>query len=287
MLAQLSQHPNLPILVGAPHIRLALPEGIEPGMEKPRRLSAYLFFFIIEGASRHNIDMKEVRLESGQVLFVRPNQVHQILSDWKTVRDWYKIAFDEHCLTFLPQSFDFLVNPLNQPVVSLTREDQERLASIFGSLAQLLAGGRTHSTDLVLAHLNVLLAELNDGYFRTTRTTTANGAAWELYLAFTRLVDRDFATQPTVSGLARILAVSETRLYSVVRQFSGVSPKTFLLDRTMLEAQRIFYYDHPPVKEVAYQLGFSDPDHFSRLFRSRTGKTVTRFLNDLRDLSGK
>ena len=287
LLEKLSQHPTIPMIVGSPHIPLRLPEGIEDGMGKPRRLSAYLFFFMIKGSSTHNVDMEAVRLESGHVLFVQPNQIHQFISGWKEAKDWYKLAFDAQCLGFLPQSFDFLMNPLNKPVVSLIREDQERLTNTFESLAQILVSKRLHSTGLVLAHLNVLLAELNDSYFRNTRGSMLGNGAMEVYLAFKQFVEKDFKSQPPVQRMAKELSVSENKLYSVVRQFAGVSPKTFLLNRTMLEAQRIFYYDRAPVKEVAYDLGFNDPDHFSKVFKSQTGKTVTQFLKELQDLYGK
>ncbi|HLZ17746.1 MAG TPA: AraC family transcriptional regulator [Cyclobacteriaceae bacterium] len=257
-------------------------------VKQPRRLSAYLFFFLLEGESVHNVDMEKVLLEQGRVLFVQPNQIHQSVSDWKDARKWYKIAFEESCMTFLPRTYDFLLNPLHNPVVVLGMEEQRRLIHIFEAMADILAQGRPLSADLVLAHLNVLLTELNESYFRQAREKRGkpNGAL-DTYLAFRRLVESDFRLPLSVQEACKALSVSENKLYAVVRQFSGLSPKAYLLNRTLLEAQRMFYYDRLPVKEVAYELGFSDPDHFSRLFSRRVGKTVTQFLKDVQDLYGK
>ena len=273
MLRQLSQHPVLPVIVGAPHISIRAPEG----EATPRRLSAYLFFYMLDGGSEHQVDMDTVRLGPGQVLFVQPNQIHQFLSGWRESRAWYKIAFDEHCLALLPRTFDFLFNPLENPIVSMGGGAGERLTHAFEALAQLLPGP-TASTELVLAHLNVLLSELNDSYFGR-----AEGGKLGVYLAFKALVEREFRSQPPIRSMARALSLSDSRLYAVVRRFAGMSPKAFLERRTILEAQRIFYYDRLPVKEVAYELGFSDPDHFSKVFKRFTGRTVTQF----RDLYGK
>jgi AraC-like DNA-binding protein len=50
----------------------------------------------------------------------------------------------------------------------------------------------------------------------------------------------------------------------------------------VLEAKRRLYYsESTSVKELAYALGFNDPEYFSRLFRNVTGQTVTMFLQDL------
>ncbi len=50
----------------------------------------------------------------------------------------------------------------------------------------------------------------------------------------------------------------------------------------MLEAKRRLYYsEDPSIKELAYELGFNDPEYFSRLFKKETGKTIATFVQDL------
>ena len=78
-----------------------------------------------------------------------------------------------------------------------------------------------------------------------------------------------------------------SNLYNIVKAFSGVSPKEFITNRLMLEAQRKLFYSETSVKELAYELGFSDPDYFSKLFKKNTGKSVTQFVESIQDLSGK
>jgi hypothetical protein len=46
----------------------------------------------------------------------------------------------------------------------------------------------------------------------------------------------------------------------------------------MLEAQRILFYEKPSVKELAYELGFADPDYFSRLLKSKQEKALAGSL---------
>ncbi|HWV69167.1 helix-turn-helix domain-containing protein, partial [Chitinophaga sp.] len=65
------------------------------------------------------------------------------------------------------------------------------------------------------------------------------------------------------------------------------SPKEFITNRLMTEAQRKLHYSKVSVKELAYELGFSDPDYFSRLFKKSTGRSISEFLADQQDLSGK
>ena len=277
LLKQLSQHPVLPLLVASPAFRVEPPPGIGDRMMEPKRLSAYLFFYMTEGETTHDVDLRTVTLTDGQVLCIQPNQIHRMLSGWPQSRRWYKMAFDEQCLSRLPRHFDFLDDPLGRGVFPAS----PRLGGGFEALIEVLRGPAP-SVDLVLAYMNVLLTEMNEAYFfRETSATAPLSGDLEIFLRFKRLVEEWFAEQPPVNRLAAALAVSEDRLYTVVRRLSGVSPKTFITRRTILEAQRLFYYDRPPVKEVAYSLGFSDPDHFSRVFKRVTGRTVKTFLADL------
>ena len=71
-----------------------------------------------------------------------------------------------------------------------------------------------------------------------------------------------------------------------MKEFSGVSQIEFITIRLMLEAQRKLFYSETSVKELAYELGFSDPDYFSKLFKKTTGKSVTQFVEGIQDLSG-
>ena len=277
LLKQLSQHPVLPLLVASPAFRIEPPPGLGDRMAEPKRLSAYLFFYIVEGETTHDVDLRTVALKGGQVLCIQPNQIYRTLSGWPESRLWYKMAFDEQCLSRLPRHFDFLDDPLGRGVFPAS----PRMGTCFEGLIQVL-GGSAASVDLVLAYMNVLLAEMNDAYFREAAAVAPLSGDLEVFLGFKRLVEERYTEQPSVHQLALALSVSENRLYTVVCRLSGVSPKAFIMRRTMLEAQRLFYYDRPSVKEVAYSLGFSDPDHFSRTFKKVMGRTVKVFLADLR-----
>ena len=82
-------------------------------------------------------------------------------------------------------------------------------------------------------------------------------------------------------SIAEKLAMNTSTLYAIVKEFSGVSPKEWITNRLIQEAQRKLHYTDISVKELAYDLGFSDPDYFSRLFKKSTGKSVSTFLRDL------
>jgi AraC-like DNA-binding protein len=58
-----------------------------------------------------------------------------------------------------------------------------------------------------------------------------------------------------------------------------VTPYRFLMRLKMSHAASLLLNPDALVKEVAYELDFSDPFHFSRSFKSVYGVSPERFMN--------
>ena len=242
------------------------------------RLPYYFFLFIFDGAGQYGLDMEKFRVGSHELLFSVPNQFREYTSTLHG-RDYYKLGFDNDCLSSLPRKFPFLLNPLNQQKISFLPDTANRLRGIFESLIDLL---RTAEGDpeLILAYLNSLLTEINAAYFVSQKRPAGNKI--EKFIAFKLFVETNLTDQPAITDIAEKLAVSTDSLYRIVKMYSGLSPKEFINDRLIMEARRRIYYEqNTSVKELAYELGFNDPGYFSRLFKKITGKTIAAFLQDL------
>ena len=69
MLREVAPHPGLPLIVSSPRMPLRVPDAVQKAVRQPRRLSAYLFFWVREGHSVHNLDMEIIRLGKGAPSF--------------------------------------------------------------------------------------------------------------------------------------------------------------------------------------------------------------------------
>ncbi len=76
----------------------------------------------------------------------------------------------------------------------------------------------------------------------------------------------DLAAPPTIADLARHVLLSESQLKHSFREMFGVSIYQYF-QRMRLEKARLLLADNSrTVKEVAYEMGFTNTGHFSRLF---------------------
>lgn len=258
-----------------------LPEEVIKKLLQPNRFDFYFFVFVYSGTATYTVDLEPCKISNGQLLFTIPNQIitpPQVRSGAK----YYKVSFDDNTLALLPQQYQFLVNPKNFKIISFDNQCKERVKMVFEMLLMLLHGQqKTKDTTLILAYLNSLLTEINNAYFENRPSDHVGDQKLSKYIEFRLAVESHLTEQQSILTIAEQLATSTTSLYSVVKDFSGVSPKEYITNRLMLEAQRKLRYSKISIKELAFDLGYNDPDYFSRLFKKHTGKTVSQFLQTL------
>ena len=262
------------------------PADIQQKLLQPRRLTSYFIVLIDSGSITYNVDLQDITLTDGHVLFAMPNQVFTPPAKTSDLK-YFKVLFDENTLALLPQHFPFLVNPLNSQTIVFENGARERVRKVFEILNQILYVDK-HPTDteIILAYLNSLLAELNSAYFKNKEPIASLNANLSKFIEFKLVVESHLTEQPSVNTIAEKLSLTTNSLYRIVKEYSGVSPKDFFTNRLMIEAQRKLHYSTLSVKELAYELGFNDPDYFSRLFKKCTGKSITEFLEAQQDSSG-
>ncbi|KAA6438534.1 AraC family transcriptional regulator [Dyadobacter flavalbus] len=272
-----SQNNQLPIRLVTPDFgHLSTETAAKLGLT--HRLKYYFFLFVLDGHSQHTIDLDTIEIGKHELFFALPHQIQQYPATTHG-SNYYKLRFDEECFSRLPKQFPFLLNPLNHQKISFSSAAAGRLTAIFEILLSLLSIADT-DPELILAHVNSLLTEMNTAYFAADRKLGDDKI--EKFIGFKVFVENNLTDHPSIRSIAEELAVSTDSLYQIVKHFSGLSPKEFITNRLILEARRRLYYnERTSVKELAFDLGFNDPDYFSRLFKKVTGKTIAGFFQDL------
>ncbi|TWF33882.1 AraC family transcriptional regulator [Chitinophaga polysaccharea] len=253
---------------------------------QPRRLSSYFIVLIESGSITYHLDSQDFTLTDGHLLFAMPNQIFTPPAKTGDLK-YFKLLFDENTLALLPQQFPFLVNPSNAQTLVLDNPAKERVIKVFEILNQLLISDKYETdTEIILAYLNSLLSEFNSAYFKNKGPVNILNTNLSKFTEFKLVVETSLTEQPSINAIAEKLALSTNSLYRIVKEYAGTSPKDYFINRLMAEAQRRLRYSNTSVKELAYELGFNDPDYFSRLFKKSTGKSASDFL-PRQDLSGK
>jgi AraC family transcriptional activator of pobA len=285
LLEKIRHHDKIAIALNE-NCTISLPDDVIKILKQPHRLSFYYFQYLERGTATFKTDLNEFTINDGELAFGLPNQIFTKLPYDKNMPQ-YALSFDEQTLTLLPGPYSFLLNPFNVNTISFDHASQQRVKNLLSGLFQLLhTPGKQKKAEVILAHLHTLLTEYNTAYYEQYHSPELiPGSKLSTYIAFKLAVEATLTEQHDVQTIAEKLSLTSNTLYGIVKEFSGVSPKEWITSRLILEAQRKLQYSTISVKELAYELGFNDPGYFSRLFKKTTGKSVSRYLADLQDLS--
>ena len=77
----------------------------------------------------------------------------------------------------------------------------------------------------------------------------------------------------SIETIGEAMHLSRTQLYRKIKAISGKTPTQFIRSMRMKKALELLKTTHKTVSEIAYQVGFNDPNYFSRTFQKEFGIT--------------
>jgi AraC family transcriptional regulator, transcriptional activator of pobA len=108
---------------------------------------------------------------------------------------------------------------------------------------------------------------------------------YDLLRKFNLLVENHYRTKHQVSDYAELLNKSPKTLSNLFALYNHKTPLQIIHERIIVEARRLFLYTDKSSKEIAYELGFEDPAHFSKFFKKQTGAAPSEFREKAFQLS--
>jgi len=116
----------------------------------------------------------------------------------------------------------------------------------------------------ILELLYLLLEQLNKRSYAPCGSTDPIHLA-QIFKAKSLLI-QDLSEPPTIAALAGSVLLSESQLKQSFREVFGVSIYQYFQQTRLEKAKQLLAENKRTVKEVGYELGFTNIGHFSRLF---------------------
>ena len=84
---------------------------------------------------------------------------------------------------------------------------------------------------------------------------------------------------PSVSWCADELHLSTNYFGDLIKKETGVSAQEYIQSKVINVAKERIFDNSKSISEIAYDLGFKYPQHFTRLFKQKTGVTPVEYRN--------
>lgn len=100
-------------------------------------------------------------------------------------------------------------------------------------------------------------------------------------------IELNYRRQRRADFYANELSISAKRLNELTRESFGKTISQMISERLVLEAKREIGYLRKPIKEISYELGFSEPSYFTRFFGKQTGHAPEEFRKKIAALGNE
>ncbi|MFJ6701714.1 MULTISPECIES: helix-turn-helix domain-containing protein [unclassified Streptomyces] len=251
-------------------------------LERVHRIDFHVVMLFASGPVRHMIDFAEYEAHAGDLLWIRPGQVHRFSRTCE-----YRGTVLTMQPGFLPRAIVEATGLYRYDLPPLLRPDAPQLDAVRASLANLQREYEDDRTLPLSLHTSVLRHSLTAVLLRLAHLAASSAEAARrqadtTFTLFRDAVEKDFAGNHSVSAYADALGYSRRTLVRAVRAATGETPKGFIDKRVVLEAKRLLAHTDVPIGRVGVAVGFPDAANFSKFFHLHTGQSPVAFRAELR-----
>lgn len=226
--------------------------------------------------------------QEGTLVFVAPGQILEIENDGKVYQP------KGHALVFHPDlihgtplagimnEYNFFSYNTNEALHVSERERQIVLDCFSKIEFELQQGVDKHSKKLISSNIELFLNYCNRFYDRQfiTRDNVNQGILEKFEVQLNGYFSSDKPQNiglPSVAYFADELHLSANYFGDLIKKETGKSAKDYIQDKIIDLAKIKTFNTDKSVNEIAYELGFKYPQHFTRLFKQRVGMTPKEF----------
>ena len=156
---------------------------------------------------------------------------------------------------------------------TLCGSEQEAVAETFERMAaDARLRADTNAVHALLRHqLLALFVRLHLIQGKGEPASVAAPVLLQRFKRFRLAVENEFHHLHRVADYAKRIGCSQRSLQRATLEVAGVTAKTYLSQRIILEAKRLLVHTDLPIAVIAGQLGFDEATNFVKFFRHETG----------------
>lgn len=243
-------------------------------LKLPHRHEYYEIIWFTECSGTHMVEFAHYELQPNMLFFFPRNQIHAFITTEGL--KGHMLRFDESFIKSIPESDVSLIERTlfkihASPVRYLPPENHQVFDNLISLIiTELAKKDEVHHLEMLRTLLNALLIESERILPALDNQIGIDKRALKRFYQFTALLEDNFHLHYTVQQYAELMNMAPKTLRNTCKQVSGLSVKTIIQNRIILEAKLYLQNTNLNVQEISDRLGFEDPAYFSRFFRKAT-----------------
>lgn len=178
---------------------------------------------------------------------------------------------------FAPYFRFSFTNYQNHPVIKLSDEAFSKLMYEFNAIKEELKSENSlvHLINSRTAVIAAIVSKEAEQIFTEFKVYQSNPRLAK----FNMLIDEFYKEEKSVVFYAEKLHISANYLNILCKKHLKVSATQLIQQRIIIEAKRLLKSGDLSIKEISFDLGFTDHAYFSNFFKAQTNITPSEFRN--------
>jgi AraC-like DNA-binding protein len=235
----------------------------------PHRWSYFRIGLLTQGGGELVSGIYKFRARKGTLVTI-PSRVISSSNNWTADVKGYVLLFnlDFFLQNKIPQEFlrtKKVLTAFIRPYLHLSGEQAGNVAAIFETLLLEKHADHANRDELIAVKILELLI-LIERLFDAEPDLATHPPSAEMLRKFIALLDIHFSKEHSVKFYAERLFLHPNHLNALIKKHTGLSAKESIQNKLLLETKYLLHATAFSVKQIAGEMGFSDPNYFSTFF---------------------
>ncbi|MFH7012949.1 helix-turn-helix domain-containing protein [Flavobacterium sp. FlaQc-52] len=236
---------------------------------------------VTKGNAKQQVDNEVITITENDVLFVKQGHI-TAMKEIDQIITGHFILFEESVLNHILSKQELIQIFATNSVLKLPVETSVWLNSLFCLLSQEF---RNENSNIEICY-SLMQAAFQKIIFSNKELNKTVHRGNEITFSFKELVYKYHTENKSVTFYADKLKISVNYLNRCIKQTTGIAPKEWINNVSILQSQILLQDLTKDISEIAFALNYEDPSYFGRLFKKITGTTPSQYRNSLtHDLS--
>ncbi len=164
-------------------------------------------------------------------------------------------------------------NIYNPPFVQIDEKTTTHFETVIGQIKIEMQNPALAQYELLISYLKIFLISASrlktEQHSKLHEETVAKEGPFILQ-NLKNAIELHYKTKHAARDYADILAITPKALTKLTKMHFNKTLTDLIAERIIIEAKRELYLTNKTVKEIAYELGYSDEYYFSRFFKKNT-----------------
>jgi AraC-like DNA-binding protein len=226
--------------------------------------------------------------EDGTLVFIGPNQTYGIDSKGVAIKpSGYALVFHPDLITGTHlgktiKEYSFFSYEVTE-ALHLSKKERVSIIDCFKKIAvEMDQNIDKHSKTLIVSNIELLLNYCMRFYDR--QFITRSNVNKDILMRFENLLEDYFRSEkaqaiglPNVAYCANQLHLSTNYFGDLIKKETGNTALDYIQSKLIQEAKSNLFGTRKSMNDIAFKLGFKYQQHFTRLFKQKTGMTPNEY----------